>query len=182
MASDTNEITEKQRKRFEQLFMRAFPKVKAFAWKLLQDEDEAEDVAQDVFVLLWKNPELWAECELRNTYLYTVTRNSVFDLLKHRTVIQKYQEHEKAHTTSLASPDFHDEIYAEELELIIKLQLENMPEQRKRVFTMSRQEGLSNQKIAETLGISIRTVEHHIYLALQELKKSILFTSFIFLL
>ena len=45
-----------------------------------------------------------------------------------------------------------------------------MPEQRRKVFSMSRQDGMSNQEIADRLQLSIRTVERHIYLALQELK------------
>ena len=55
-----------------------------------------------------------------------------------------------------------------------------MPEQRKKVFIMSRKEGLSNQEIADNLQLSVRTVERHIYLALQELKKVILIAFFLY--
>ncbi|MEY8479808.1 sigma factor-like helix-turn-helix DNA-binding protein, partial [Bacteroides acidifaciens] len=54
--------------------------------------------------------------------------------------------------------------YAKELQLLIKLTLDNMPEQRRKVFSMSRQQGMSNQEIADSLRLSIRTVERHIYL------------------
>lgn len=50
---------EQERKRkFEQFFILTFPKVKAFAWKILQSEEDAEDIAQDIFVKLWDNPDL----------------------------------------------------------------------------------------------------------------------------
>jgi len=55
-----------------------------------------------------------------------------------------------------------------------------MPEQRRKVFLMSRQEDMSHTEIAERLGISIRTVERHIYLALGELKKVLYLFFFIF--
>ena len=55
-----------------------------------------------------------------------------------------------------------------------------MPEQRKKVFVMSRQQGMSNQEIADSLQLSVRTVERHIYLALQDLKKIILIASFFY--
>ncbi|MCC8036158.1 MAG: LuxR C-terminal-related transcriptional regulator [Rikenellaceae bacterium] len=46
-----------------------------------------------------------------------------------------------------------------------------MPEQRKIIFRLSRYEGRTNMEIAEALGLSVRTVERHIYLALADLKK-----------
>ena len=55
-----------------------------------------------------------------------------------------------------------------------------MPEQRRKVFSMSRKNGMSNQEIADKLQLSVRTVERHIYLALQELKKVILIAFFFY--
>lgn len=47
-----------KQEKFEQIFYEIFPKVKAFAWKILQSEEDAEDIAQDVFAKLWNTPEL----------------------------------------------------------------------------------------------------------------------------
>ena len=47
---------QEKRRKFEQFFIMSYPKVKAFAWKILKSEDDAEDIAQDVFVKLWDNP------------------------------------------------------------------------------------------------------------------------------
>lgn len=53
--------------------------------------------------------------------------------------------------------------------------LERMPEQRRRVFSMSREEEVPLGEIAERLNISVRTVERHIYKALQDLRKDIMY-------
>lgn len=171
---------QEKKKKFEQFFIITFPKVKAFAWKILKSEDDAEDIAQDVFVKLWDNPEIWENQETWNSYIYTMVRNHIYNFLKHKSVEYNYQEQLVAEDASLFEADIHDQLYAKEIELLIELTLDNMAEQRRRVFVMSRQQGLSNQEIADTLQLSVRTVERHIYLALQELKKIILIASFLY--
>ena len=54
---------QEKRRKFEQFFIMSYPKVKAFAWKILKSEDDAEDIAQDVFVKLWDNPDIWGRME-----------------------------------------------------------------------------------------------------------------------
>ncbi len=60
------------------------------------------------------------------------------------------------------------------MELLALNTIERMPEQRKKIFKMSRFDGKKNKEIAEELNLSTRTVERHIYLALTELKKVVL--------
>ncbi len=69
--------TESNKIKFEELFIQYFPKVRAFAAILLKSEQEAEDVAQDIFVKLWEEPRLWEE-DIAKNYLYTMVKNSVF--------------------------------------------------------------------------------------------------------
>ena len=80
-----------KKRNFEQLFTVMFPKVKSFAFKILKSEEDAEDIAQDVFVKLWNNEEAWSNRETLNSYLYTMVRNQIFNFLKHKTVESKYQ-------------------------------------------------------------------------------------------
>ena len=163
-------IKEQEKKRkFEQFFILTFPKVKAFAWKILHSEEDAEDIAQDIFVKLWDNPEIWENKETWDSYIYTMA---------HQSVELNYQEKLSQENSPSYEFDMYDKLYAKELQLLIKLTLDNMPEQRRKVFSMSRQRGMSNQEIADNLQLSVRTVERHIYLALQELKKVILIAFF----
>ena len=170
-----------KQEKFEQIFYEIFPKVKAFAWKILQSEEDAEDIAQDVFAKLWNTPETWEDKETWNNYIYTMTRNHIFNFLKHKAVEQKYQQQSEPEDYNYYSTDdIHDQLYVKELQLLIKLTIDRMPEQRRKVFLMSRQEDMSHTEIAERLGISIRTVERHIYLALGELKEVLYLFFFIF--
>lgn len=165
-----------ENKEFEVLFRLMYPKVKAFAQGLLQSEDDAEDVAQDVFVKLLNTPLAWKNPETRNSYIYTLTKNQIFNLLKHRKIENKYQEsvQSTAEDYYMGGDEIHNHLFAKEIKLLVELTIQHMPEQRRKIFIMSRIQKKPHAEIAEELNLSVRTVERHIYLALSELKKIIL--------
>ena len=68
--------------RFEQFYAANFPRVKNFARLLTKSEEDAEDIAQNIFLKLWTRPDLWQGQESMTGYLYTVTRNEIFNLFK----------------------------------------------------------------------------------------------------
>lgn len=162
---------EKRRERFEQFFRTTFPKVKAFAWKIVKSEDDAEDIAQDIFVKFWDNPAIWEKQEASNGYIYAMTKNHIFNFLKHISIEQTYQEQLTKESSLAQEAEIYQQLYTRETELLIRLTIDQMPAQRKNIFAMSRDKGMSNAEIAEQLHISIRTVERHLYLALADLKK-----------
>lgn len=162
---------------FQHFFRRCFPKVKNFALMMLKSEDEAEDVAQDIFCRLWQQPEIWlGKSDDADRYLFVMARNAIFNIFRHQQVQTDFKAYfkEKAMFAELIGNKTLDDIYYDEKVLILQLALERMPAKRRRIFIMSRFEELSNKEIAEKLGISVRTVEHQIYLALGELRKMLL--------
>lgn len=173
--------TEPNNAKFEELFLQYFPKIRLFAAILLKSEQEAEDVAQDIFVKLWEAPELW-EVKLERNYLYTMVKNNVFNRIKRKNLESDYVDRQLDLQGTLEQSEFEDplnEIYHEELLLLLKVALEQMPDKRRMVFEMSRFAHLSNQEIAEKMHLSVRTVEQHIYLVLKELKKLLLIAIFL---
>lgn len=121
--------TESNKEKFEVLFAQYYPKVRSFAALLLKSEEEADDVAQDIFVKLWEEPVLWEDTLARN-YLYTMVKNHVFNRIKRKNIESKYIHIQK----ELLEPklgEFDDplnEIYREELALLLKLALERIYE------------------------------------------------------
>jgi|SRR5690554_5775856 len=173
--------TESNKIKFEELFIQYFPKVRAFAAILLKSEQEAEDVAQDIFVKLWEEPRLWEE-DIAKNYLYTMVKNSVFNRIKRKNLESKYIDIQLDLLDPRELSEFEDplnEMYREELHLLLKLTLEQMPHKRREVFEMSRFQQLNNSEIAKKMNLSVRTVEQHIYLALKELKKILLIAIFL---
>lgn len=164
--------------KFQRFFTANFPKVKNFAQMLLKSEAEAEDVAQDVFCKLWLQPEIWLDNDKElDGYIFIMTRNIILNIFKHQQIEQEYQEEafDKAILYELTDrEEILNNVYYKELLMIVQLTLEKMPKRRRLIFEMSRFRGLSHKEIAEKLDVSIRTIEHQIYLALIELKKTLL--------
>lgn len=164
--------------KFQRFFTENFPKVKNFAQMLLKSEADAEDIAQDVFCKLWLQPDLWLnnDKELDN-YIFIMTRNIVLNIFKHQQIEHEYRE-EVIERTLLyeltEKEDVLENVYYKEMQMIVQLALEKMPKRRRLIFEMSRFNGLSHKEIAEKLNVSVRTIEHQVYLALIELKKLLL--------
>ena len=161
--------------KFQKFFTANFPKVKNLAQMLLKSEAEAEDVAQDVFCKLWLQPEIWLDTDKDlDNYLFILTRNIVLNIFKHQQIEQEYQD-EVVERTFLYELTEKEEIlnnvYYKEMLMIVQLTLEKMPKRRRLIFKLSRFKGLSHKEIADKLDVSIRTIEHQVYLALIELKK-----------
>ena len=174
-----NEKTNDMDARFEQLYAANFPRVKNFARLLTKSEEDAEDIAQNIFLKLWTRPDLWQGQESMTGYLYTVTRNEIFNLFKHQKVEQEYESHiiRSQLIGELCDEDTSllENLYYKEIVLLVELALNQLPPRRKQVFEMSRIEGLSHKEIAKKLQIPVRTVEDHIYKTLTELRKVLMF-------
>lgn len=169
---------------FDMVFKSYYSMVKHFALLLLKSEDDAGDIAQDVFTRLWAKPQIWQESTGIEKYIYAMTKHAVFDFLKHKRVERSYQQEQIDESllkelSPSASDDILDNIYYKEMQLALQLAVEQFPKRRRLIFEMSRLREMSNLEIAEKLGISIRTVERQIYLSLIELKKIIYFLFFL---
>lgn len=161
-----------RQKQFEELFLTMYPKVKNFAARLLCSEDDAEDIAQDIFVKIWNTPFILKETEMWSSYIFTMTKNRVLDFLRRKSVKDNYSSKtpEWLNIDTDTGDAVHEKMYAREIELITMMAVKKMPEQRRKCFCMSRIEKLSNAEIAEQLELSVRTVERHIYLALNDIR------------
>jgi len=164
-----NAINQDDVNAFESLFTTFYPKIERFLTGFLDSKTEAEDLAQDVFVKVWQNRSNLIYVENINAYLYRMAKNTLFDHIN--------RSRELSYTRTSGLPEIatteaiEELLFADELNDLINITINNMPPQRKTIFTLSRVEGFSNEEIAQQLGISKRTVETHISAALSDIRK-----------
>ncbi|WP_455585256.1 RNA polymerase sigma-70 factor [Bacteroides sp.] len=159
-------------KAFEKVFLTYFDKVKYLLTGLLRSGSDAEELAQDIFVKLWINRQSIDPNKTFSTYLYTIARNTAINYLKHKLVEENFKN--SFNDLDVEEADSSDEIlFAKEISLLVEMTVCRMPVQRRKIYQMSREKGISTNEIAEELGISKKTVENQISLALQEIKRVI---------
>ena len=154
---------------FEELFRKYYDRFFSFARALLNDSDAAEDILQNVFLKLWIGRERLDEDRSVLNYLLVCIRNEIYDYL-----CLKYNQtivHCEPPELEDRSGDIEANMLGVETSRIVDSLVSKMPPQRQKVFIMSRYQQMSAREISETLGLSERTVERHIHLALQDLKK-----------
>lgn len=133
------------------LYVRYAPKVYDFSLRFLKNEAEAEDVTQDIFLQVWDNRSLMGQVVSIRAYLFRMTRNTIFNRFKRSKMHLQYIRQSETREAEL-SVDPGRRITTEDLLEMIELAIENLPEQCRRVFKMSRYEHLSYNEIAERLG------------------------------
>ena len=156
---------------FESIFNGYYPRVLAFLQGMLKNDADAQDVAQSIFIRLWSKRSYFNRVDNFDAYVYRLTRNAMLNFLQsaHPPMVPMEVRHDEAAPTSP-----HEDLVAHDLQLLTDLVVSRMPRQRQTIYQLSRQSGLTNAEIAERLGISKKTVENHLNLALGELRKTII--------
>jgi RNA polymerase sigma-70 factor (family 1) len=157
-------------KAFEHLFRHYYQRLCHYAFTILHDKDEAEEVVQQVFINIWgKKNNINVETSIQ-AYLYRATNNTCLNKLKQKKVYSIHQEQVK-HENPVAEESTSETVISNELRDSINDAVELLPEQCKLVFQLSRFEGMKHQEIADELSISVKTVENHIGKALKHMRE-----------
>ena len=154
---------------FSLLFEQYYPLFLSFTRRLLRNDAACEDVVQNVFLRLWVHKEhLDPDASLKN-YLLVSVRNEIYCYLRSSFNSKREDEYGISELQD-RKYDGHDDVFAKETQERIVNIVAQMPEKRRQVIQLSRNRNMTNAQIAQDLGISVRTVEKHIQLALEEIR------------
>ncbi len=153
---------------FRILFDQYRNKIFSIAWKITGVKSAAEDVVQEVFIKLWMNKEKLAEVENLNAYVNTITRNHILNNLRKIAYEQTFLE-DLIRQQSVNTKNVSDPVLYNELQNLVHRAIQQLPPQQKKVFQLSRENGLKHAEIAAKLNISRSTVKGHMVEALRSI-------------
>lgn len=165
-------LAKKDEATFEQIFKTYFKNLHAYAFTILKDEDEAEEMVQQVFFKLWDRAENLSFNGPIAAYLYRAIHNECLNYLKHQKVRANHQLY-VAHSMKQQSEHVQGRVLGKELEASYKKALEELPEQCRLIFQLSRFGDMKYREIADELNISVKTVENQMGKALKLLRQKL---------
>ena len=154
---------------FEMLFRNHYSALCSYANQFLKDVDAAEEVVQEVMLRIWTNRDSLVVDISIKSYLFRAVRNGCMNVLKHVKVREEYKAW-REHQGDESHLSKEDEMIASELEQRIREAIDKLPMERRKVFIMSRYDGLTYSQIADKLNISVKTVENQMGKALKTLR------------
>lgn len=164
---------------FEKVFKQYFPRLKNYGARLTGNPEQAEDLVQEAFATLWEKRYLLNDDGNLSSLLFKSVRNKILNHLEHKKVVDKYikANHPDNHEQNLYMLNFltdyeYKDLHQQMMQEIDKI-LESLPENCRKIFYMSRIDGMKNKEIAEKLGLNIKTVEKHLSRTTKTLKASL---------
>ena len=158
------------KKAFKVVFDNYYNALCAFTYKYIPDLSESEDIVQEVFVAFWERKKDFDHINTIKAFLFTSTRNSCLNNLKHKLVKQK---HEAALIYDLESEQFFtNHVIEEETFILLYQEINSLPPSAQKIMLLA-MKGLKNREIAEKLSISENTVKTQKKIAYAKIKEKI---------
>ncbi len=158
---------------FEQVFKTHFKNLHAYAFSILKDEMAAEEMVQNVFYKLWSRSESLSISGSLAAYLYRAVNNESLNYLKHQKV-KSVHGLQIAYQQSGQTDSAVKKLQLKELETRLHAALNDLPEQCRTIFQLSRFEELRYREIADRLNLSVKTVENQMGKALKILRTKLI--------
>ncbi len=161
---------------FRQIFNAYKNRLYAAAFKLTKSTYAAEEIVQEIFLTLWEKRSNLATVENPPAYIFTTAYNKTYRYLKKVAadgrLYQSLQRRIKKRNCNT-----QEELDVKETQRLIDRLIDELPSQRRLIFRLSREDGLTHQQIAEQLAISPLTVKKQIVLALRHIRSSLAYLS-----
>lgn len=165
-----SEIHEGKEAAFNELFRRYYYRLVVFCRQYVKQQEPAEEIASELFVKLWLRRSMLKGILNPDVYLYTAVKNASLNLIRGN---RKYNhisvEEENCGGMYELSNSHTPDVENKELAALLDQAVRALPEQRRIIFRLIKEDGFKSREVARILNISVRTVENQMYKAVKVL-------------
>jgi len=158
---------------FEAMYRCYYEYLCQFAYRFVNNHAASEDLVHNVFLNIWKNRDTWNPRGTLRTYLYRAVKNQSLKYLAHRKI-----QNRTSFEDLTILPDFNrmnpeEKIHGKEFEKAVQKAVAQLPERRRIIWLMHREDKMTYREIADVLDISIKTVETQMSRSLKFLRSQL---------
>lgn len=161
---------------FHELYAIYSGRLFSYCLKYTKREEDAEDIVQDVFIRLWQYRESIRPGTSVSSLLFIMSRNLLVSAYRRVLLSSQYADY-LAYRQSLLPNDPAKDIHYRDFLNLISSNLDKLPKSQRRIFILSRFDGLSNDEIAESLSLSIQTVKNQLSSGTKKLRELLKYES-----
>lgn len=165
------ELAEGDEKSFNTLFERYKDRLYNYLFKITKSSEVSEEIVIDIFVKIWVGRNLMNQVQNLESFLHKVAYHKAIDFLRvtsrHERLKKIYIDRINKEPERLAD----DLIIDEENRQILQKAIQQLPPQRKLIYTLSREQGLSHNQIANALSLSKNTVKNSVMTATKSISE-----------
>ncbi|HEY9551513.1 MAG TPA: RNA polymerase sigma-70 factor, partial [Prevotella sp.] len=133
-----------------------------YAWRILHDEDTAQDIVQSVFLKFYENHEAFSFSPPLKPYFYRTVYNKCLNEMRRQRIVNKYADNNLLNfylKEVLQTPKAEMDLQGKEIMQYIHEAVSHLPERCREIYELKYDKSLSNKEIAQQLNISVKTVE-----------------------
>lgn len=157
---------------FESIYYAYIERVYYFSYRYLNNSEDAEEIAQDVFSKIWENRSNINLEKSFSGYLLTTAKNTIFNNYRKKVNHQAYCSYIIQYLQRNMQNVEQEIVYKDLMELVEKT-IQKLPPKRQEIFRLGRMVGYSHKEIAKKLSISEKTIETHMRLALRDIRAAL---------
>ncbi|GAC1591518.1 MAG: RNA polymerase sigma-70 factor [Ginsengibacter sp.] len=157
---------------FDNLYTRHWAEMYKYAFIILKEQDACKDIVQNIFVWLWEHRQV-LEIHTLRSYLKAAVKFKVANYIRSKKIRESFFEELADYSPPTMVSNAEEMAEINELKTIIHQAIIVLPDKCRKIFRLSREEFLSNKDIADRLGISVKTVENQMTIALNRIRRTL---------
>ena len=157
---------------FNMLYKRYWEQLFKYAFSILREKDACKDIIQDIFIWVWEHKQ-GLEIQSPKSYFRTALKYKIANYIRSGYIRESFFEEAAKLDDSASIVGVDRMLELKELNNIIQKTVDSLPIKCLEILKLSREENLSNKEISKKLGISVKTVENQITIALRRVRTNV---------